>query len=103
MTPETIVQLVQTLGGAGAVLVGSLFALRHLHAQLIEAHEKRIADTQHMATKLLEVVKGQHEDKLLLAQALDSQADATRELRMCIEHLLADRNIGTLPRAPRRG
>lgn len=103
MSAETLLQLVQTLGAPSAILIGALLALRHLHGQLTEVQEKRIADAQLATTKLLEVVHATHEHQATLAKAIDNNADAVRESRILVEHVIADRSIGTLPRIPRRG
>lgn len=113
MTPETMGQLVQTLGSAGAILVAALLALRHLFNQLSELQEKsrlelialqdkRLADAQLYASKLLELVHIQHEDRAMLVKPIESNADAVRELRILIESLMVERNVNTLPRIPRR-
>lgn len=93
MTPEAMAHLLQTAGATGAVLIAALFALRHLHNQLSAVQEKRIADAQLATTKLLELVESQHEHQVLLARAIESNADAVRELRMLIEAATAERGM----------
>lgn len=101
MTPDGILQLVQTLGSATAIGVILLYALQRLHTQLTEVQEKRIADAQLSAAKLLEVVAAQHAERALLARALDGNADALGELRMSLEAAIAERGVHRqLPQAP---
>lgn len=101
MTADALIQLVQTFGSASAILVASLLALRHVHAQLTEVQEKRIADAQLATTKLLELVAAQHEHQDLLARAIEANADAVRELRLLIEAATAERGVNRLPLSPR--
>ena len=103
VTVEGFADLFRTVGPVGVVLLAAGLALRHLHAQLSEVQEKRIADAQATVSKILEIVdalhrerqvlqEAQHEDQEVLAKAIEANASATREMRLLLESLIADRN-----------
>lgn len=97
MTPELLMTILQTTGPAGVVLIAALFALRHLHNQLTEVHEKRIADAQLATRELLKIVDATHVGQASLARAIDNIADAVREQRLLVESTLAERGVHRLP------
>jgi hypothetical protein len=101
VTPELALQILQTVGPAGLVLVASLFALRHVHEKLLEAQEKRIADAQLAAREFLKAIELGHDDKAQLARAIDNIADAVREQRLLVESVIAERGVHRLPTSRR--
>lgn len=105
MTDQTIVtQLLQTYGSLGFVIAVAGYALRYLHTLLVASQEKRIADAQAASAQLLGLVEAQHSQLEMLAKSIDSGADASREMRMLIESLIAERGYNRLPpvSVPRR-
>ncbi len=103
MTAEAFTTLVQTVGSLGALTIVAGLALRHLHQQLVDVQEKRTLDAQASTAKLLQLVEAQHAQIKMLAEAIDAGTDASREMRLLIESLIAERGVHRYPSAPRRG
>jgi dihydrodipicolinate synthase/N-acetylneuraminate lyase len=104
MTDEIITTLLQTYGSVGVVCVVAGYALRTLQTQLTDLQEKRVADALAGTAKLVELMASQHERDLLLAKAMDANADAIQAHRQQIESLIAERGYQLRPPAagPRR-
>lgn len=97
MTPEQWVELLKASGPATAVLIGSLLALRYKDTQHSEAQDKRIEDAKAQIKLYLEMRDKEHEQRERMISALEANADAIRDLRSLVEHVLADRGYNRVP------
>jgi dihydrodipicolinate synthase/N-acetylneuraminate lyase len=82
---DALPAILQTFGGAGAILIVAGYALRRMHDQLTATQEKRVADAQAFAAKLLETIDAQHRRDEMIAKALDGNADAIQEVRIYLQ------------------
>lgn len=104
MSPELIASILQQYGSLGLVVAVAGYALRYLHAQLVESLEKRVSDAQASSTQLLKLADEQHAQMDKVTGALTAVAnnmsdgkDEQRELRAAVEQALQ-----ALRSAPRR-
>lgn len=101
MTDDAVFAILKQYGVAGLILGVAAYALRYLHAQLVDALEKRVQDAQAFAAKTLALADEQHKQMTALTSAIEASTDASHELRVVLERELVDhRRIG--PSAPRR-
>lgn len=100
MTDDAIFAILKQYGVAGLVLGVAAYALRYLHAQLVEALEKRVQDAQAFAQKTLALADEQHKQMTALTNALEGSVDASHELRTVLERELIDRRLPSVPRRP---
>lgn len=102
---EQMLQILTQAGPVGVVLIVCMYALRAKDAKLDEVQEKRVADGQMYAQKLLELVAQERAATATMASAIDHNADTTRELRMLVEQLLREqeRTAARPVMPPRKG
>lgn len=100
MTEGLVVQILQSYGPLALVVIACGYALRKLQADLSAAQAARIADAQSWMAKLLELVEREHKQRDTLMQALNANADSTRELRAAVEAVLAERGLIRLSLQP---
>lgn len=93
MSDELIGTILKNTGLFGAVFVAFGLAIRHLQTLLTDAQEKRIADGQAAAARLLEVVKGQQEHMALLANALQGTRDTLGDIERLLERMDRERAL----------
>ena len=82
---DALPAILQTFGGAGAILIVAGYALRRMHDQLTAVQEKRVSDAQAFAAKLLETIDASHKRDEVIAKALDGNADAIQEIRIYLQ------------------
>lgn len=97
MTLDQVVEFVKVFGPTGTAMIGLLWALRFKDTQASESQDKRITDAQAQLKLYLEVVEKEHEQRDKMIAALVANAEAIRDLRSLVEHVLAERGYNRMP------
>lgn len=91
---DALPTILQAYGGAGAILIVAGIALKRMHDQLMAVQDKRVADAQAFAAKLMEGMESQRKRDEILAQAINGTSDAVQEVRV---YLQAQRDAHVMP------
>lgn len=102
MTLDQIVEMFKVFGPTGVCVIGLLVALRYKDTQASDSQERRIADAQAALKPYLELREKEQEQREKMIAALEANADAIRDLRSLVEHILADRGYNRMPLGPKR-
>jgi hypothetical protein len=97
MTLEQIMEVFKVFGPTGLCMVGLLVALRYKDNQATDSQERRISDAQAALKPYLELREKEQEQREKMIAALEANADAVRDLRSLVEHILAERGYNRMP------